>query len=766
VIKVSVYEHKRDNEPKLHELESFEELAHELGQSGAGHAFRIEKDGFLFSPGEILAGHVRANKNTILIHFGVLDLDDLTGEELADVRGRLEGLSRVLYTTWKHGEAQAKGLNRYRVVLELSRPVRADEWADFWPRMVTRFSASRDEACKDPSRMYYAPSMPIGDEDLAVFERIPGEPLNVDEVLLDPDPGIPMGKRAAKLRSPVTPENRRKPVSDKARRWAQKRLEDHADAIRAVPFPGPIYPTLNKAAFMAGQLCPHLLDEGEAAIALLDAAQERNPEPAFADKYIGIIEAGMLDGMGDPWFPEPRYPLTDSGNAERVADQYGRRIRHVGGWGKWLVWDGSRWVLEGADAHVAQLVKESIRSVKQEAARVEDVDARKKMFAWSVSCESAGRRAAAEKLASVEPEIAISHIALDSDPWLFCCANGTLDLRTGELLEHDPADLITKRSPVAYNADADCPTWDRFLEECMGGDEELARYVQKAVGYSLTGSVREHVLFFLHGAGANGKSTFVNLVLELLGDYGVVGAPDLLLAKNGNAHPTEQTDLSGARLVSCQEVEQGRTWAEATLKQLTGGDPIKARRMREDFWTFLPTHKFWISGNSKPNVRGTDAGIWRRMRLIPFEVSFLGREDRDLKTKLEAELEGILAWAVRGCGLWLREGLTPPRKVLEATEAYREEQDSLGLFLHERCELEEDGRVSRAQLRLAYDAWCRDQGEKFPLSPRALASALRERGVKDTTVQLPGKPHPERGWAGLKLRAGAAPGSNLVRVAS
>jgi len=763
VIRVSLYAHKRDNEPLVRELESFAELAAELGP----HAFRVEKDGPLFSPAELAEGSVRANKNTLRVHFGVLDLDDLTDDDLALVLERLEGLHCVLYTTWKHAEAQRSGLHRYRAVLELSRPVRIDEWADFWPRMVTRFGASRDEACKDPSRMYYGPAMPVGDEELAVFEIQAGAPLDVDEVLTDPDPGIPMGKRrtSSALRSPITAANRRRPASEKAKRWARARLEEHAKIVReAPPPPAPIYPILNRAAFMVGQLVPHLLDEEEAACAIFDAAVDRNPNPGDADRYAEIIEKGMEDGAADPYWPEPRYPLTDTGNAERLADAQGHRLRHVEGWDKWLVWDGSRWVLEGAQAFVAQLVKESIRSIKLEASRVEDLEAKKALYSWATSCESAGRRRACEQLAAVEEGIAISHAVLDGDPWLFCCANGTLDLRTGLLLEHDPEHLITKRSPVVYSPDADCPTWERFLLEVMGGDRELVDWLQRAVGYSLTGRVSEQVLFFLYGVGSNGKSVFVKTLLEVLGDYGVVGAPDLLLAKNGQAHPTEQTDLAGARLVSCQELEQNRSWAEATVKQLTGGDPIKARRMREDFWTFLPTHKFWISGNHKPHVRGTDRGIWRRMRLIPFTVSFEGREDRELEAKLAAEAPGILAWAVRGCLRWQAEGLAPPAAVVQATEAYREEQDTLGLFLEERCELDEEGRISRAQLRLAYDAWCRDQGEKFQLTPRQMAAQLRERGIKEISVQMPGKPHPEKGWRGIKLRPmGGGVGAGALR---
>ncbi|MDP8952545.1 MAG: phage/plasmid primase, P4 family, partial [Actinomycetota bacterium] len=233
----------------------------------------------------------------------------------------------------------------------------------------------------------------------------------------------------------------------------------------------------------------------------------------------------------------------------------------------------------------------------------------------------------------------------------------------------------------------------------------------------------------LYGPGANGKSTLINVVLEMLGGYGKQAAPDLLMAKHG-AHPTELADLFGARLVAAQETEDGRRLAEGLVKQLTGGDRIKARYMRQDFWEFDPTHKVWLATNHKPEIRGTDHAIWRRIRLIPFDV-IIPKEEQDprLPEKLRSELPGILAWAIEGCLAWQREGLGEPPEVRAATEGYRAEQDVLAAFFEECCVIREGTWAPFKDLYAAYAAWAEDSGEK-PESKRKFGSRLKERGME------------------------------------
>lgn len=260
-------------------------------------------------------------------------------------------------------------------------------------------------------------------------------------------------------------------------------------------------------------------------------------------------------------------------------------------------------------------------------------------------------------------------------------------------------------------------------------------FLQRSVGYSLTGDVGEQVLFFLHGSGANGKSTFINAIFDTLGgDYAVQSAPDLLVQKSGERHPTEVADLQGKRLVASIEVEDGRRMAEGLVKQLTGGDLLKARHMREDFFQFKPTHKLYLVANHKPAVRGTDYAIWRRIRMIPFEVQIPdGERDARLPEKLRAEAPGILAWAVRGCLAWQRTGLAAPVEVTAATEAYRLESDSLGAFLAECTVRVADARTKAKTLYDAYAKWAA-AGNLPPLNLMRFGNAMTERGFeKDTT---------------------------------
>ena len=335
-----------------------------------------------------------------------------------------------------------------------------------------------------------------------------------------------------------------------------------------------------------------------------------------------------------------------------------------------------------------------------------------------------------QSLARSEPGIPILPDKFDTDQWALNCTNGTLDLRSGELRPHNRGDLLTNLCPVEFDPAATCPSWDRMVQTILGGDAELIAFVQRAVGFSLTGSVAEQMLFLLWGHGANGKSTFLNAILGMLGpDYGMQAPDGLLLAKRHDSHPTERADLFGKRLVSSAEVEDGRRLNEALVKQLTGGDRVRGRHMREDFWEFEPTHKLWLAVNHKPVIRGTDHGIWRRVKLIPFTVT-IGPEDqdKDLPAKLKAELPGILAWAVRGCLDWQQHGLGEPEAVRAAVAQYRGEMDVLGTFLTECC-VEGKGCTARAgDVYAAYKKWCEANGE-YVASQTAFGTSIAERGI-------------------------------------
>ncbi len=428
--------------------------------------------------------------------------------------------------------------------------------------------------------------------------------------------------------------------------------------------------------------------------------------------------------------------LTDLGNARRMARHYGGHLRFCHPWGRWLVWDGQRWALDDT-ARVERAAKATVGSIYAEAAACQEDSHRKELAKHALRSEAATKLRAMMDLTRSEPGIPVLPDALDADPWLLTVANGTLDLRTGELRPHSPGDLITKLAPVPYDAAATCPRWLAFLAETFEGNGPLMAYVQKMAGYALTGDTSEQSLFVLWGTGQNGKSTMLSTLGAMQGDYWKQTPTETLLARSGNVIPNDVAALKGARLVTAIEADEGRRLAESLVKQMTGGDPLAARFMRAEWFNFLPTFKLFLATNHKPEIRGTDLAIWRRIRLIPFRVTVpASKQDKHLGDKLKAELPGILAWAVRGCLAWQREGMAPPAEVVAATTQYREEMDPLADFLAELC-IDLPGIATEAgALFKAYSEWCERGGEK-PLNQTQFGRRLAERGYQksrnDTT---------------------------------
>jgi P4 family phage/plasmid primase-like protien len=418
---------------------------------------------------------------------------------------------------------------------------------------------------------------------------------------------------------------------------------------------------------------------------------------------------------------------TDVGNAKRLVIKYGHLLRHCWAWRKWFAWDGKRWRLD-EEGHVQRLARQTVLSMYSEAADLEDREERSALIDHALQSERASRIAAIIDLARSETGIPVLPQDLDSDTWLLNVVNGTLDLRTGNLTPHNPQQMITKLCRVEYHANAPAPTWKATLDDIFLGQQNLVDYLQRFLGYCLTGGVAEQILAIFWGIGANGKSTLLDVILDLLGeDYSMKAPTDLLMAKRQQSHPTEQADLHGKRLVICVETDQGRRMAESLVKELTGGDKIRARRMREDFWQFSATHKIVLACNHKPTVRGTDHAIWRRLRLVPFNRVFKPDEqDKQLGEKLRRELPGILAWCVRGCFAWQAAGLGTPEEVAAATSDYQIEQDQLATFLTEACLLGDGLRVRAATLFDAYEKW---SGDKY-MTQCALGRELQTRGYK------------------------------------
>jgi putative DNA primase/helicase len=429
-----------------------------------------------------------------------------------------------------------------------------------------------------------------------------------------------------------------------------------------------------------------------------------------------------------------RFAVTDLGNAERLVHQHGRELRYMERWGTWLVWDGRRWQPDDT-GEVQRRAKETARGILVEAALEPDDTRRQALAKWSSASESAARLRDMVRLAQSEAGIPIVPAQLDADPWRLNVANGIIDLRTGELRPHDPGELHAKLAPAALDPQANAPRWEGFLAEVLP-DPAVRRFVQKFAGYSLTGSVAEQVLAFLHGEGANGKSVFLGALRAVLGDYSMEAAPELLVSKRERSAGdlSAVADLQGRRFVSTIELDDGQRLAEGLVKQLTGEGTLKSKRMRQDFFEFPNVSKLWLAANHKPTVRGTDHAIWRRIRLVPFEVTIpADRRDPHLLERLAEERDGILSWLVEGCLAWQHEGLAPPDAVSAATGDYREESHPLRDWLDECTESDPGARTAFSDLWVSYGEWSKRERIRMPLGRKRFADALSEAGYEKAT---------------------------------
>uniref|UniRef100_UPI001D0ED14F DNA primase family protein n=1 Tax=Candidatus Magnetaquicoccus inordinatus TaxID=2496818 RepID=UPI001D0ED14F len=418
--------------------------------------------------------------------------------------------------------------------------------------------------------------------------------------------------------------------------------------------------------------------------------------------------------------------MTDLGNARLIVQEHGGNIRYVHQWGKWFVWKDTHWHSDD-DGGVERLAKQTMMNLYYKALGAPDQTVRFK-HAMKSQQRTAIRDAIA--LAQTEPGVALTSDRLDSNPWLLNVLNGTLDLRFGVLRSHDKHDLITRVIPVSFDPSAQCPTWDKFVARVTNGDGSLIRFLQKAMGYTLTGVTSEHCLFYIYGDGLNGKSTFLELQMELSSGYARrISSESLMVKAHGAGIPNDLAGLVAARYVAGSEVEEGSQLYEARLKEWTGGDTVTARFLHREFFEFRPQFKLWLAGNYKPIIKGTDKGIWRRFHLIPFTAVIRPDEiDKKLPSKLKAELSGILRWAVEGCLMWQSEGLLPPAAVQEATAEYRAESDLIGLFLEERTRPAPGAEFSTKAVYAAYKLWAESGGLR-PISSMSFSRKLKDKGV-------------------------------------
>lgn len=476
---------------------------------------------------------------------------------------------------------------------------------------------------------------------------------------------------------------------------------------------------------------------------------DETPEQAAAER-----EAGELPADVDP--------CTDLANAYRLASMHGGDLLFARSLG-WLAWDGRRYLVDelGVPLRHAQDVGMAVRRESSELfARAAKTPSEltqerleklaKGLFSWGKHSQQEKAMRAMLSVASSLETFAVRPNVFDSDPMLLNVLNGTVDLNTGQLRPHSKADRISKVTGAELRDDWGCPTFLAFLGRVFDGNQELIDFVRRAVGYSLTGRTDEQCFFLLWGkTGNNGKSTLLELLRYVLGDYACNSSPDVLMAQRGGRGPeNDVARLRGARLVTASESGETRRLDEERVKRLTGGDTYTARFLHREYFEFVPTFKLWLAANNRPEIRGTDNAIWRRVQLIPFQVTIPPNErDPRMPEKLRKEAHGIMNWAVEGCIEWGRGGLRPPTEVTDATAEYRSEQDAIGRFLDEACTVLPQLRVKKGVLYERYSEWCRKSGET-PLTKRALGGRLGddERFHDDRDTK-------DRWWIGLGVNS-------------
>ena len=487
----------------------------------------------------------------------------------------------------------------------------------------------------------------------------------------------------------------------------------------------------------------------------LDGAAEIEMVPAAFENGVVHQASFASGGWNRSWdqksFSQWRWnlkPFTDVDNAARFSERCAGNLRYCAAWKKWLVWDGRRWEIDRT-GNVNEQAKDVLCEMRK---MIPLTDGTRYGVAYAKhvrrTCNKIGFNAMIE-LAQTIRGIPVTAEQLDADPWSLNCPNGTIDLRTGEPRKHRREDLLTKLIRVEYDPDAKCPTFDAFLARIMNRNAALIDYLQRIVGYCLTGDVGEKAMFVLYGDGNNGKTTFLEAIRNVLADYaGQVPIQSLMKKKWDEGIPNDIAQLQGKRFVTSSETEAGKELNVAKVKHLTGLATLQARYLYAEYTEFTPSFKLFLDSNHKPIIPADDPAIWNRLKFIPFTVTIPDAEiDRQMGAKLRAEASGILAWAVRGCLEWRRRGLDEPQEVKQATQTHRREMDTIGRFIGERCEVGPDFREATRRLYCAYEAWCDQTGEQKE-TPKAFGMALeRIPGL------LPGRNNKVgRYWDGVRLQ--------------
>lgn len=585
------------------------------------------------------------------------------------------------------------------------------------------------ENLKVPSRINFLPRVDVKAEGgycLAPPSVINGEPYFYD------NPILPISRAPTWLLELLCSTQGTKP---RKRKSAKSKSAIIGNRNESVAFEG--FSLLN-----AG-LNPDLLEE---ELLEYNAA---NCDPPLSESEVSQIAANVASSHQKNNDSVSR--ATDLGNAKRMSELYSDTLRYVSEMKRWLEkTESGAWRFID-ELRVLLLAREIIPLIHDEIRRLDPGNRRELMDHAKYSESNKALKDAVELFRS-EPGIAVSASNLNEGEWMFPTKNGLVDLQTGKFMPMDPALHITQTAGVSFDPDATCPLWEAFLLEIMNGDVELVEYLRRAIGYTLTAQTSEQALFFAYGSGANGKSTFLNVLRSLFGDLGAQANGDMLLDKNGgqamsaNAASSEVARLAGKRLVAMSEVEEGRHFSEKTVKWYTGGEDITARMLYQNAFSFTPRFKLWLAGNYKPTIKGGDHGIWRRMKLIPFTVMIPPeKRDPDLERKLRGELAGILNWALTGCQQWRENGykLREPAIITKEVSEYRGEMDVVESWLLEFTRNDPDGEIHFGDTYKFFKAWSEAQ-YNFAYSGKRLGMILADKGYKPAS-------RPHRVYKGLKL---------------
>lgn len=422
------------------------------------------------------------------------------------------------------------------------------------------------------------------------------------------------------------------------------------------------------------------------------------------------------------------YDLNDYGNGKRLVKKYGKHILYVNEWKQWLVYIENRWEKDKF-GKLERMAKSIIEEIREEAENEDNENNKnEKLRAVTKFGSIKSIRGMIESAAS-EKKVRVSTESLDRYKYLINCKNATINLKRDNFYKNSAEDYITKIANIYYDPSAICPKWEKFIDEIMGGDWELKEFLQRAIGYTLTGSTQEQKLFICYGKGSNGKSILLEILRLLLGDYSCnIKTESILLNENRSSANPDIAKLKGIRFVTAQEIQEGKKLDEALIKEITGSDTITARFLYQNEFDFKPEFKLWLATNYKPVISGTDDGIWRRLILIPFNYTFTdkkGNKDPNLLYKLKEELPGILNWCIEGYRVWREYGLSEPAIVKSAISDYKIEMDTLEQFIAEKLIIKSNATIKNSRLVELYNTW-----NNSNISTQAFGKIFKEKAAK------------------------------------